>query len=229
MADMRIKASQVTPASIGEGDLGYAQGTKYGAIYVADWIEQAIRAGYGYYFTVGSMTAGTDIARVLGGGNGTSMDQDQPEFAIGLGNGWLVPIRIMVDVHADIDAADDDANILVTVDLAANGVSTAPTGTAGTVYNMLDGAGGTCSANVYHTITSDITDPTVSEILIAKNIVSNATNVDTMELHVDYMPSHPPRYAGPCAIYGYWGGVAATYGVARVEFLVLPTAWFPTS
>lgn len=229
MSDMRLKAAQVSPVTIGEGDLGYVQGTKQGAIYTGDWIEQAIRAGLGWSITVGTMTAGTDISRVTGGGAGSCMDQDQPEFAVGLSSGWLVPIRIMIDVHGDIDAADDDANLLVTVDTAANGVSTAPTGTAETAANMLGGAGGSCSANCYSAITADITDPTVSELLIARNLWADGSNITVAQLFVDYQPKYPPRYAGPCAIYGYWGGVAATHGVARVEFLVLPTSWFPTS
>ena len=229
MADIRIKASQVTPAAIGEADLGYAQGTKQGAIYGADWIEQAIRAGKGWSITVGSMTAGFGPALITGGGAGTCIDQDQPEIAIGLSSGWLVPIRIMVACHIDIDAADDDADIIATVDTALNGVSTAPTGTAETPDNMLDGAGGSCSANCYSAITTDITDPTVSQILDYCNIVSDAVNVDTHQLKMDYAPKYPRRFAGPCALYVYWGGVAATAAIATVEFLVLDTSWLPIS
>lgn len=231
MADMRIKASQVNPAIIGEGDLGYAQGTKQGAQYTADWVEQAIRAGYGWSITVGSMTAGTDISRITGGGAGTSIDQDQPEIAIGLNSGLLVPLRIMVSAYCDIDADAEYANIIATVDTAANGMSTAPTGTAETPSNLLDGSGGSCSATVYSAITADITDPTVSEILDEDSLVAAlATNgVYMAKLKMDYQPSRPRRFAGPCTVYVYWGGTAATTAVAVCEFLVLPTSWMPTS
>jgi len=229
MADIRAKSNQVNPVVAGDNVLDYVQMTKQGAIYTGDWIEQAIRAGMGWSVTVGSMTGGTDISRITGGGSGTCMDNDQPEIAIGLGSGLLVPIRILIDAHVDIDAADDDGNILVTVDTAANGMSSAPTGTLETPANMLDGAGGSCSAVVYSAITADITDPTVSEILCAKSLVANGTAVNAQMLHEDYQPLHPPRYAGPCTIYAYWGGVAATSAVARVEFLVLPTSWMPVN
>jgi len=231
MAKLEAKGAQVTPVTIGEGDFGYLQSTKQGALYSADWVEQAIRAGYGWSITVGSITAGTDISRITGGGNGTCVDQDQPEIAIGLGSGWLVPIRIMVSAYTDIDADAEYANIIATVDTAANGMSSAPTGTLETPANLLDGAGGSCGATIYSAITADITDPTVSEILDEANTQSQLTTsgVYTQSLKMDYQPKRPPRYAGPCTIYTYWGGTAATTAVARAEFLVLPVSWFPTS
>jgi len=230
MSKPNLLAAQVDPTAISKNGDGRIQGTMQGAIYTGDWIEQAIRAGYGWSVTVGTLnTGGSGMGLITGGGAGTCIDQDQPELAIGLGSGLLVPIRIGVTTHSDIDAADDDADILITVDTAANGMASAPTGTLETPANMLDGAGGSCSAVVYSAITADITDPTVSQILDYSNRHSDGSNVDSHELKLVYEPLRPKRFAGPCTIYVYWGGVAACTGLCVADFLVLPTSWMPTS
>lgn len=231
MAKLQAYASQLSLPDY-SSDYGDVRMTDQGAPYTADWIEQAIRAGYGWSIHVGTIVSGFAQSMITGGGSGTCIDQDQPEIAIGIDSGWLVPTRISVSAHTDIDAADDDAWIIAIADTEANGVSTAPTGTAETPTNLLDGAG-SCSANCYSAITADITDPTVSQILDVENIVGNAASggLEMEYLKMDY-PKQPwqiRRLKGACSIYVYWGGVAATYAMATVEFLVLPTNYFAIS
>src|SRR3990167_5165491 len=138
--------------------------TRSGQLFVADWRQNLLLAGYCYTFDVGTMAAGGNITMITGGGAGTTIDQDRPEFGFGVAAGTtLIPLRIQVACQVDLDADVEEGNIILTADLAC-GLATDGTRTAETPVNLLHGAtdfGGTA----FSACTADLTDPTVSLVL----------------------------------------------------------------
>lgn len=203
---------------------------KRGEIATISWKQFLAARGKIYRVSVGTITAGGDVSAVTGGGAGTTVDQDQPEIAIGVDTGYyLVPLAINVGAQVDLDADGEEGNIIATVDRSA-GVPTSVTGTIETPTNQLDG-GPAFPGRAFSAITADITDPTVDEILAYENIqasefisngtATNLTNGLTAKLRMDYVPDIPNFIAGPCGLYVYWGGTAAVTGIGSVVVAAL--------
>ena len=198
-------------------------------LMTVNWKHELVTAGKVWRTTVGTITGGGDVNPVTGGGNGTTVDQDQPEVAIGVDSGYyLIPLEIKVAAHVDLDADADDGDIIAAVDRSA-GVPTSVTGTIETPTNQLDG-GASFPGRAFSAITGDITDPTVDEILDHVHVQGGAAgtpgNLAVAQLKMDYRAEWPDLIAGPCGLYVYWGGVAAVNAVASVVVAAVESDWF---
>ncbi len=200
--------------------------TKATELITADWKTNLAMEGLVYRVSVGTITGGGDVSPVTGGGAGTTIDQDQPEIAIGVDAGYyLVPLEIIVSGQVDMDADGEEGNIIAVVDRSA-GVPTSVTGTIETPTNQLDG-GAAFPGRAFSAITGDITDPTVDEVLDYVNIQGSdngtAGNLAVTQLRMVYRPEIPNFIAGPCGLYVYWGGTAAVPGIASVLVAAIPS------
>ncbi len=193
-----------------------------------DWKTNLAMEGLVYRMTVGTMVAGGIETMITGGGNGTVVNGDQPELGISVREGYyLVPMEIIVSTRCKLDADTQTTNILVIEDRAA-GVPADGTKTAATPLNLLDG-GPAFPGDAFTACTADMTDPTVSAIIAHASILGNdngtAGNLSFPELALNYCPTVPEFIAGPCSVYVYWGGTAATEGLCSALFAAIPTSY----
>jgi hypothetical protein len=233
MSDLRADRKQ---NSVGDTqDVGWASvhATRTGALFTSSWKEQLLMEGRLFQMTVGTITGGGDLALVTGGGNGTTIDQDQPEFGVSVPNGTsLIPVEITVACQVDMDANGELGNIVVAYDSAAAWAGDG-TVTTETAVNMITAGGVSSVASAFSACTADITDPTVSGILAAKTTRGSdngtAGNLAVVTLELNYAPEVPIIISGPGAFYGYWGGTAAVPGVASVIWAEVPEGRFTVS
>ena len=236
----KAKQRQVTAGLIGDGDIDYASMSKLGQLYTADWKNYLVANGRIYNAHIGTLTAGADVGLIVGGGNGTTVDSDQPEMIIGVDAGYyLVPIDIKVICDVDIDANDEYGEILIFADRTA-APPTSATGTPGVVtpVNALDG-GAAFPGRCFGGVTTDITDPVMDEFLdlayvngaefVSNGSATNLTNGIVYSLSRHYAPDYPEYLAGPCSIVICFGGTAAVNGMIACKVGVVPASWFPVS
>lgn len=198
-----------------------AQRMLLGGLVGADWQQALIARGYGWHADVGAFST-----PIQGGGAGTVLDQDQPEFTISVPSGYtLIPVRFHVACQVPISAADSDENeILLAVDRAAaqDGTGTA---TAETPCNMRTNTASGCPATVRSAYTADATNPTLNyELAHAVKVVDyvgTPATANENELSLVYEPKFPPFIVGPACVLGYWGGTVAVTGFANLDFIVV--------
>lgn len=219
-AGLRVKAMDYasTPAEFDvKGILG--------AALAADWRQAFVARGLGYHVDVGAFST-----PIVGGGNGTILDQDQPEFIISVASGYcVVPLRFHVACQVPLLNADsDESEILIAVDRAAayDGTGTVTTETA---LNMRSNStGNPTGVTCFSAATGNITNPTLGYELghevITADLQGIATSIWWGSLKLLYEPVNPPFLIGPCAIYGYWGGTVATSGFANLDFLAFSSS-----
>lgn len=234
--------AQQTPVISGEGDEAYAKLSKLGAQFTADWKMQLAAGGYCYHVhDQATAIAGGDVTLIVGGGNGTTLDSDQPELAIGVDAGYyLIPLEVHVAVDMDMDANAEYAQILVFADRTQAPPATNASGTSllASVVNLLDG-GGAFPGRCWGGSTGDVTDPVVSDLLayektnvsefVSNGSATNLTNGLVQRLSVHYEPSYPRLLAGPCQLVVCWGGTVAANGLCSATVAVVPSSWFPAS
>lgn len=218
-------------------------GTSFGAIYSATEVDAMIAAGMGRSMTVGSSSTG-----IVGGGNGTVYDEDQPEFAIGIPEGYAMKLlRAAVQVQTGLFAADNDENeILIGVDTrgALQGPLSAETCTIETPVNMRSDLGYGSALQCASAFTADMqikprysaaSDPIASAIewselaraVETADLFSTGTGIMLKRLDVLYQPINPRLLVGPCTVVGYWGGTVATLGgFAQLDWVEGPTSAF---
>jgi hypothetical protein len=206
--------------------------TRSQQLFTSDWKQELLLAGYVYTFSVGTLSAGADVSPVAGGGNGTTIDEDQPELGFGVPTGYtLIPLSCKFAGQVDIDADAEVGNVVLFADLAAT-IPTDGTKTAVSPINLLHGATD-YPGTAFKQATADITDPTVSLILDYKTVRAMDAGVAASEFPVDfsmnYEPALPPHFIGPCSVYLCWGGTAAVNGMANVTFAAVPNARFSRS
>jgi len=189
-----------------------------------DWRMESIKAGNGYHVDVGAFST-----PIVGGGDGTILDQDQPEAIISCPAGKvIIPIRIHVVCQTPLIAADgNESEILIAVNKAAVPVSFG-TGTAETPINMHTGSLNISGCTCQSATTADATNPTLglelAHAVRIGDVQGTAANALWGELSLLYEPITPPILTGPCAIYIYWGGTVATTGFAQIEWIELTDA-----
>lgn len=191
----------------------------------ADWRQAFIARGMGYHVDIGSFST-----PITGGGNGTVIDLDQPEFGISVASGYtVVPLRVHVAALPGLQTTDShESEILLAVDRAAAWAGDG-TVTTETAVNMRTSAtGNPTGVSIFSAATADITDPNLGMELahVAKltDVQGTAATVNLYDLVLLYEPKNPPFLVGPCALYGYWGGDVAVTGFANVSFLTFPTS-----
>ncbi len=238
ITDIKAKINQIPATVNAEGDFEYVRQTKLGQIFTAGWQERLLLAGKVWKVSIGAITAGNAITQVTGGGAGTVMDMEQPEFIVGVDAGYyLIPISARVMVTGDLDAPDDFMEILLIMD-RTNSAPTSATATVATPINKLDG-GGSFPGRAYTAVTADIEDPVFDELLdyeryevtavVMAGAAANEEDALPTHLKMNYEPRLPSIGAGPCSIVCMWDGAVATTGIACFEFAAVPTDWFPTS
>lgn len=205
--------------------LDYASTEQYvrgfmGAALSADWRMAMVARGLGYHVDVGAFST-----PIVGGGNGTVLDQDQPEFGISVASGYaIVPIRVHVVCQTPLIAADsDESEIVLAWDKAAAWAGDG-TVTTETALNMRGGAAANPSGvTIFSAATANITNPTLGYELAhavrVGDVQGVAANALWGDLSLLYEPTTPPILVGPCCLYGYWGGTVATSGFAQIDFL----------
>lgn len=194
-----------------------------GGLLAADWRQALIARGYGWNVTVGSLSTG-----IVGGGNGTVLDLDQPEFGLSVPSGYtLIPLDFHIQVNPGVQTTDSHVTeALIAVDRTAAWVGDG-TVTAETPLGLRSNVSSGCPATCFSAATGDITDPVLS-FELARNegltdIQGTAANALITQFRLDYEPLNPPLIVGPGAVYGYWGGSIAATGYAQLNFLVVPS------
>jgi hypothetical protein len=167
---------------------------------------------------------------IVGGGNGTILDLDQPEFGISIPSGYTcIPLRLHVAAQIALLAADsEESEILIAADVAAKWAGDG-TVTTGVPKNMRSNVSAACPLSTFSAATGDITDPVLGhELAHAVKIgdVQTAVGTTLTDLVLLYEPTRPPIFIGPAAIYGYWGGTVAASGFANLDFLAVPSTLF---
>ena len=195
-----------------------------GGLMVGDWMQTFIARGFGWHVDVGAFSTG-----VVGGGNGTVFDQDQPELVVEAAAGYtLVPLRIAVACHTPLLATDaDESEILIAVDRTQVIGATATNGTVETPLNLRTDRVGGCPLTVTSACTVNTTNPTLS-IELARAVKTgdlNGTPANALwgDLSLVYEPLRPPFIVGPATLLVYFGGTVATPGFIQADFLAIPS------
>jgi len=201
-----------------------------GELFTQDWIQAAILQGYGFIANVGALST-----PVVGGGAGTIVDLDQPEFGMIIPAGTtLVPVRLGIQLTAPLLATDaDESEALAFVDTTAATVAAALDGTwANTITpkNMRVALANkqTSLCTVKSVCSADTTDPTESidlaHTVITGDVNGTPANALWTKNELLYEPKNPPYIVGPASLFAYWGGTVATYAFMQFFWLEIPTS-----
>ena len=204
-------------------------------------IEELIAHGYGRSMTVGGFSTG-----IVGGGAGTILDLDQPEFIVSVPPGLCIrPIYVEIVVQPGVTTADsDETEALLAVDsLSYMRVAPTPTGasvtqTDETPTNMrtdlAQGSQCRCASafvvdmetvNAQGTSADPVLDMELARNLELTDFNASAVSIAFHVVRLVYQPKFPPFLVGPCTLLGYWGGTIATVGgYAIVQWVEGPTA-----
>lgn len=198
-------------------------------LFTAGWKEELVLSDNAYGVTVGGVSAGADVSLVAGGGAGTTIDSDQPELIVSVPSGYyMIPLFFHCAAQVDLDADAEVGNIILFAD-RTQGLFTSPTGTQGTIVPLLDG-GSAGVGNAWHTITADITDPVVSQLLDYQTIraadAGAAASEQVIQLVSHWDPSVPTILQGPCSVVACWGGTAAVNAMCVFHWAELPSNVF---
>ncbi len=212
----------------GQAQKGYM--TRRGEAFGMDWIQAAILEGKGFTAKVGAFST-----PVVGGGAGTVIDLDQPEFGMIIPDGTtIVPIRIAVQLATPLGATDaDEVETVWFVDVTAATVAAALDGTwANTItpnnmrINLTNRANSGCT--VKSVCSGDTTDPTEGVDLLHTQLTldMNGTPANAIWTRHEalYEPRNPPYIVGPASLFGYWGGTVATSAFAQIWWLEFTSA-----
>lgn len=199
--------------------------TLLGGLLAVDWKQALVARGFGWHFTVGSFST-----PIVGGGNGTVLDSDQPEFSVAIPSGTtLIPLRVQVACQTPLIAADsDESEIVLVVDRTQLADTTAASGTVETPVNLRTDRVGGCPCPVLSAVTVNLSPDPVKSMELAHavkvgDVQGTAANAHWGDLSLNYEPLRPPMIVGPAGFYLYWGGTVATSGFAAVEFLAIPS------
>ena len=200
-----------------------------GALHGIDWIQAAILEGYGFKSTVGALST-----PVAGGGSGTVVDLDQPEFGMIIPAGvTIIPLRIAIQLTTPLLVTDaDEVEALGFVDVTAATVAAALDGTWTTTITptnkriaLANRKTSTCT--VKKQCTADTTDPTESIDLFHSIMVAdmNGTPANALITRHDvlYEPKEKDFIVGPASLFIYWGGTVAVSGFMQMDWLELPS------
>ncbi len=234
MANIKAKAVQLDPSVVGNEDFDYLRMTKLGALYTADWRTQLALAGKVWSTSIGTLSAGADVGLIVGGGNGTTVDSDQPELILGVDAGYyLIPIEVNAMCDMDADADGEYGEVVMFMDTAA-APPTSATGTPGvlTPVNAIDG-GASFPGRAFGGVTTDITDPTMGIWLAGRyfNTADNGTAASALgqDLNFNWRADFPQFFAGPCSLVVCYGGTAAVNGMIHATFAAIPSSWVPAT
>jgi hypothetical protein len=185
-----------------------------GAVIDMGWKQALVLAGQCFTATVGTLSTG-----IVGGGNGTVLDIDQPEFLIYVPTGLaIMPLRIAIQGNAADAVADHSVleAVIALGEVAWDGTGTCTTEVA---YNMNRGSSLASGCSVRSAFTVDITTAPVHVLDLARAEVKidlPANGETPIILDLLYEPDPAPIIVGPATITGYWGGTSAVTGYAQL-------------
>ena len=233
LQEIKAKVQQAgTPTPVAEGAIDHVKMSKLGALFTVGWKQQMLLAGRLFQARVGTLTAGASMALVVGGGNGTVIDADQPELIIGVDAGYyLIPVDVRCSVQSDSDADADLQEIVLFADRTQAPLSATAMASAviHTPLNMLDiDSAPAFPGRCWVQATADIDDPITSIILdyvTFRQIQDASATGSSPMLRMEYKPESPHIIKGPCQVLLCWGGVVAVNGFGIVEVAVVPDSW----
>jgi len=203
--------------------------SRRGELFTQDWIQAAILEGYGFIANVGALST-----PVVGGGAGTVVDLDQPEFGMIIPDGkTIIPIRLAIQLTTPLLATDaDEVEALAFVDTTAATVAAALDGTwANTItpknmrIALTNRKSSTCT--VKSVCSGDTTDPTESidlaHIQLTGDVQGTAATALWTKNELLYEPKNPPLIVGPASLFAYWGGTVATSAFMQFFWIELPS------
>ena len=223
MSDIRAAANQA-PIAVSENGMASPWMTPLRSLATLPDVSALVRAGYGFHVTVGAFST-----PITGGGAGTILDQDQPEFVISVPSGSaIIPVRMSVQAQVPLLATDaDEAEILIAVDRTA-AFDASGTYTAETVFSMRTDNPVASVCTVGSAFTANMTNPTLgielARAVITGDVQGTAATALWTPLALNYEPANAPVIVGPAMVIGYWGGTVATTGFAQLQWVELPSA-----
>ncbi len=214
----------VVARSVDFTDSEVATRSIFNAVLHADWRQALVARGYGWHVDVGAFST-----PIVGGGAGTVIDLDRPEFGLSVPTGYcLIPLRFHAEAKPGVQTTDaHETEIVFAVDRVAAWVGDG-TVTAETPLNMRTNVATGCPVSAFSAATADITDPVLGYELghsIQAQHFGDATGTEMANIRLLYEPLTSPFLLGPCAVYGYWGGDIAAAGFASLDFIVVPSIW----
>lgn len=195
----------------GVGDAKAITVDQLGELITMGWKQAALNAGELFYASVGSFST-----PVVGGGAGTIIDIDQPEFGIKIPEGvtWQ-PIKLSWQVQGPLMAADnDEVEVLAAVDNTAASTLDGTWVNSVTPINMktVGGPGSRCT--VKSVCNADTTDMTLNVELYRKVWVAEIEGAGASSYWKNfeglYEPDPSPMIVGPATLFVFWGGTVAT-------------------
>jgi hypothetical protein len=223
--DSRFKAAQyANVANSADGFPVDARAMRDGSLSVADFLNLKNMEGRVFQFDIGAFST-----PIVGGGNGTILDADQPEGLLSVPSGTTIILnRVAIECQTPLLATDaDECEILVSVDkdVAWDGTGTA---TAETPISFRTDGKRTSGCTCKSAFTADITTAPTSDIELARKVITgdmNGTPANAIwgQLELVYEPKVPPIIVGPAQVMVYWGGTVATSGFAQVQWAEIPS------
>lgn len=220
MDDLKLKNYASTPARTDVRTL-------LDSVLAADWRQALIARGYGWHIQVGALTT-----PIVGGGNGTVLDLEQPELAINCPSGYaMIPLRIAVECQIGLQTTDShESEIIIGVDRTQ--VQTAGTSTAETPMNLRTDITASAPFTSYSAYTADgVAAPVVTELARKQaltDVQGTAATVNVYQFDLVYEPKHPPMIVGPAHIAVYYGGDIAVSGFIQASVLAFPASLINT-
>src|SRR3990167_6537021 len=219
MTEARAYARR-NPSMAGIGSVTSLWANRAGTAVLVPEIQALIAAGYGFAVSVGAGTT-----PIVGGGNGTVLDQDQAELLISVPSGSAI-IPFSCKVAGELPAVNTDGDveeILIAVDRTAAMVAFAG-GTAETPVNLRTDASRGSLCSVQSANTGNHTNPTLGIELARKQVAVNVvtSGIAQGKIALDYEPKVPPILVGPCQFIVYWGGTAAMSAFCTASWVELP-------
>jgi len=208
------------------GNQMQVRGTRDGAATLATWVQALIMEGRCYQAKVGAFST-----PVVGGGNGTIVDQDQPEFVISIPSGTsILPFRVHAQAQQPLTANDsDESEIILAVDrLAAWAIE--GTGVVVKPFNLRTDQPRESACSIVSAHSVNITNPTLGLELAHSVVIGDVQGTVASALWTKhellYAPRAVPIIVGPAKLIVYWGGTVATSAFAQVHWAELPTTAF---
>lgn len=220
---------QASKYIIPDGSANKLYASRRGELFTQDWIQAAILEGRGFIANVGALST-----PVVGGGAGTIVDLDQPEFGMIIPDGTtIIPIRLAIQLTTPLLATDaDEVEALAFVDTTAATVAAALDGTwANTITpkNMRIALTNRNSSlcTVKSVCSADTTDPTESIDLCHIQLTGDVQGTPATALFTRnellYEPKNPPMIVGPASLFAYWGGTVATSAFMQFFWIEIPS------
>lgn len=216
--------SQIQDYTAGE-NLVYQRGV-FGNTLGMDWRQALIARSKGWQASVGTFST-----PIVGGGNGTVIDADQPELVVDVPSGTtMIPLRCEVSLLLPLIASDnDEVDIVIAVDGDAVSGATGTNGTVEAPRNLRTNKAGGCPCTVVSAVTTNLSaaptlDLELSHYQLHGDVQGTAANAYFGNGQHLYEPRFSPFILGPATFIVYFGGTVATSGFISLDFLAIDSA-----